>query len=415
MNPMPPEIQVESVRDDVSYLLPARPVRKHPMVLVMAAIMLVFGLGFVASPLSTICGHLKNLLSGSTEPFGWFFTVFLIPFVIAGLIPMGMGLFLLFGRIRIEWRENRLSVVDHIGPLRWRRRVSKEKDRIRKFSVSQGGTKVNNKPVTSGPLADMGAMSVEFEQGKPRLVTMGYPSGWLQAIAQDLSVRAGAYSPSFGAPKVEIVDMTKEQSADTEITEKPAGCPIHIESTPGRLLLAVPPSGLWKGTRGFFVFSIFWCLFMTVFTSLAYGAMHSENASDFPWFVWLFILGFWGIGIGMMLGAINMGRRHAMLAVQGGCLKVTQTGLFGTKQREWQRQDIAAIRCDASGMEVNDVPVLELQIHPVSGKKAGYFAGRGTDELQWMASTLRKALQVKGRQEEKMVPGAGVEPTTKGL
>lgn len=392
---MPPEIQVESVRDDVSYQLPARPIRKHPMVMGAGVILFLFGLGFVAGPIVPLCSRLNNLVARGTTAFECFVTLFHLPFVIVGLLPMGMGLLILFGRCRIEWRENRLSVVDSIGLLRWRRHLSKGRDRIRKFSVNQGGAKVNDKPVTSGPLAEMGALSVEFEQGRPRMVTKGYPSCWLQAVARDLSVRAGAYSPSFGAPRVEIVDMTKEQPAEEyEVTEKPPGCPILVESTPGRLVLTVPPSGLWKGTRGFFVFSIFWCLFMTVFTGfMVYGAIHSESTSDFPWFVWLCILGFWGIGIGMMLGAINMGRRHAVLVVQGGCLKVTQTGLFGTKQREWQQPEIASIRCDASGMAVNDVPVLELQIHPVSGKKAGYFAGHGTNDLEWMASALRKALQ----------------------
>jgi hypothetical protein len=45
-------------------------------------------------------------------------------------------------------------------------------------------------------------------------------------------------------------------------------------------------------------------------------------------------------------------------------------------------------------MAVNDVPIIELQIHPVSGKKAGFFAGRDEQELLWMATELRRALQL---------------------
>ena len=63
----------------------------------------------------------------------------------------------------------------------------------------------------------------------------------------------------------------------------------------------------------------------------------------------------------------------------------------------WSRGEIAAIRADASGMEVNDRPVIELQIHPVSGKKFGVLAGRNEEELRWMATELRRALNVPAR------------------
>jgi hypothetical protein len=45
-------------------------------------------------------------------------------------------------------------------------------------------------------------------------------------------------------------------------------------------------------------------------------------------------------------------------------------------------------------MEVNGRPVLELQIHPVGGKKWGLLAGRDEDELRWMATALRRALKL---------------------
>ena len=44
-------------------------------------------------------------------------------------------------------------------------------------------------------------------------------------------------------------------------------------------------------------------------------------------------------GVGMVLGAINMGRRRAVLAVVGGRLLVLQTGPFGSKRREWDRRN----------------------------------------------------------------------------
>jgi hypothetical protein len=59
-----------------------------------------------------------------------------------------------------------------------------------------------------------------------------------------------------------------------------------------------------------------------------------------------------------------------------------------------QREDIADIRAGPSGREVNDRPVLELQVHPRKGKKVGLLAGRNEEELRWMAAQLRRALEL---------------------
>jgi hypothetical protein len=48
-----------------------------------------------------------------------------------------------------------------------------------------------------------------------------------------------------------------------------------------------------------------------------------------------------------------------------------------------------------------------LQIHPVTSKKVGLFAGRDAGELRWMATELRKALGVGAGQEK--------QPSSKSL
>jgi hypothetical protein len=50
-------------------------------------------------------------------------------------------------------------------------------------------------------------------------------------------------------------------------------------------------------------------------------------------------------------------------------------------------------------MAVNDVPIIELQIHPVTGKKVGLFAGRDAGELRWMATELRHAMVVAAKKD----------------
>ena len=118
------------------------------------------------------------------------------------------------------------------------------------------------------------------------------------------------------------------------------------------------------------------------------------------WVAILAMLGFGAVGLGMMAIAINLGRRTATFAAESGRLCVETKSLFGARQLEWSSGEINAIRADASNMEVNHRPVLELQIHPVTGKKVGLLAGRNENELRWMATRLRQALNVPARKSE---------------
>lgn len=388
---LPPEIRVEAVRDDVSYQLPVRSLGKLRLV---GMVPLAFGLFFISMPLHTLIGTLQGVMSGKTSGvFQSVFAAFMTTFLVAGLMPVGIGLVLLFGRCRVEWREKRLSTVEQIGPFGWRRRLMIPKSCIRKLTVSAGTTRVNGKVVTTGTMANLAAMAAEFDSGKPRLVAIGYPRDWLQAVAEDLSRRAGVSSPLAGRPVVEILDEANPLQAAPEEVERPPGTAVRVEPTSNGLSMVVPPVGVRKGGKGLLGFSIMWCLFMAAFT-FAWGAGAHSKSRAVPWPLWLFIAAFWAIGLGMLTGAINMGKRRALLLVANGRLKVAYSGIWGTKQWEWPRESIAAIRADGSGMEVNHRPVPELQVHPVGGRKVGFFAGRPENELRWMAFELRRALEV---------------------
>lgn len=385
---LPSAIHVDSIRDDVSYTLPARPLGKLRW---LALFFVAFGVVFASFPATSLFRILKNIFAGKSDLTELGFAVFLVPFVVAGLIPLGLGLLVLFGRCRVEWRQKRLSVLEYVGPICWRRRL--QKSRILKLTVSSGGAKLNNQSVTTGPLAELGALLAEFEDGKPRLVAIGYPQDWLQALAEDLSVRVRATASTLPAPTVELVNLDQSQPRPAEVVQKPVDSQVRVEPRPDGVLLVVPPGGLRKGSKGLFGFAIVWCLFMTVFTGILVFASGKKSGNT-PVRVGVFIGVFWLIGGSMLAGAINMARRRAMLLVENAQLKVAQIGIFGAKKWDWNRDDIAAIRADNSGIEVNNVPVIELQIHPVKGKKVGFFGGRDEQELRWMASELRRALNL---------------------
>lgn len=384
------DIRVESSGSDVSYSFPVRPLGKLRWI---GLILVGFSVLFIWSPAKGVFEALARFSHTEQPGFEWIALFAQLFFVVVGSIPAFLGLLIAFGRSRVDWRNGRLSVLEHAGPIRWRRRLPKEP--VRKFTVKFGGAKVNDKPITTGPLADLGALTAEYNQGKPRVVAIGYPRDSLQALAEDLSTRVGASASTLSRPAIEVVDAAENQPHFMDFTEQPPGSQVEIQRRASGIAIVIPPAGLRKGSKGLLAFAVFWCLFMVVFTSIVVAS--TLKKSDTPWFVWLFIMAFWGIGLGLLAAAINMGRRRATLSAEGDLLRVTQTGPFGTKVREWRRGEIAAIRADASGMEVNDAPIIELQIHPVVGKKAGYFAGRDEQELRWLATELRRALNVPAK------------------
>jgi hypothetical protein len=183
----------------------------------------------------------------------------------------------------------------------------------------------------------------------------------------------------------------------------PAGSNILCETFPDGVTVQIPPAGVWKGSKGLFVFAILWlaivgpislCLIGGLFGAI--GVQAKKPDANALWIVPLMMSIFWAVGIGMLLAAINMGKRKAALAVTGGSLMVIQTGLFGSKKRQWEPGEVEAVCTGPSGLEVNDEPVMELHIHD-GGGKFGLLCGRTDAELEFIARTLRQALGVGGR------------------
>jgi hypothetical protein len=201
-------------------------------------------------------------------------------------------------------------------------------------------------------------------------------------------------------PEEPVDEATKVEAADKEpsanVPTLPPKSPITIDRFADGLTIQVPPAGLW-GTKGLFLFALVWNGFMAVFTPVMVGGVMFGNDAKQEGAIWvlpLFLSIFWLVGIGLLLGSLNMARRRAALAVTGGTLMVLQTGLFGTKQRDWPPGDVEAVRAGPSGMTVNDVPVLELQIFDGGGNRFSLLAGRSDEELDWLAYELRTALRV---------------------
>ncbi|HMF10832.1 MAG TPA: hypothetical protein VKE94_00960 [Gemmataceae bacterium] len=386
-------IEVVESDDGVRYQLPLRPLGHYRAA---CLVLILFGLIFAGFPAFFISSFVRGFAGnqGNVGIMAILTLAFEVPFLLGGLAVIAFGLVIMAGRSMIEVTSTQLISFEGVGSLGWTRRRPLE--RLRKLKVEGMAAKKDGKPVTEGPLAELAALRAEFKSAKPLLVAPGYPRSWLRVVAEDIARRRpdteDVLDPEAESTKVQVVDEVGKNLDLEDYPDQPADSHVRVERQPDSVVLTIPPAGLRRGSNGLFGFAILWCGFMAVFTSIVVFFAGAGMRDGFGLFL-AFIVAFWGIGIALLLAAINMGRRQAVLAVVDGTLMVYQTGLFGAKRHEWPKDSVASIRTGPSSMEVNEVPVLELQIHSNNGTKVGLLAGRNVDELRWLATMLRRSLQ----------------------
>lgn len=190
----------------------------------------------------------------------------------------------------------------------------------------------------------------------------------------------------------EPIDESPRHQEETPIPQPP-GSTVRLEIRPGEMTIEIPPAGLVHGTRGLFFFAMLWCGFMVVFSAIWIPAWLFGSTD---WFVAFFVLPFWAVGVGLLLGAINMGRRHTIIDIVGDALLITRKGIFGVKQDETIAEDIERIHVGPSGMAINNTPINHLRIERRSAAVIGLLTERQDAELRWIAYELRQALRVPG-------------------
>ncbi|NBC11243.1 MAG: hypothetical protein GVY24_05825 [Planctomycetes bacterium] len=343
--------------------------------------------------------------------------LFAVPFVLVGGFVASLGLAVMFGRNAVEIDRGRVKAIERVGLFRWSRKRPIEA--VRKIEVVSGGGKGSGRVARDdgSGLTGLSGMRAECDGHKALMLAWGYPRAMLLALADAVADEANADRPARlvddEESRVRVVerelDLSTDRPADDDgpetIPPQPASSKAVLRSQADGLTLRIPPTGMRKGSKGLFGFSLLWNGFMAVFTTVMVLALTGvlEGESDIDSVGEMigaiaFVGLFWAVGIGMLLGAINAGRREAILDLIGGggsgTLLVTTKSLFGTKQREWSADQISHLGVGPSGIKVNDVPVMELQVHPKEGKKVGLLRQLDDDELEWIAANLRVALGV---------------------
>jgi hypothetical protein len=403
--PLPAEIQVTELAGGVRYTLPRRRLGAFHA---LGFVFIAFGLLFTSVPLFMTGFVLRQWLQAGGPPWvATIFVLFLVPFVVAGGVVITHGVFILAGFCEIEIRDGRLRAVERAGPFRWMPTRPIAVERVRKLVVGAGlkGRSIERPAehhegqISGGPQADVGVLLAECAEAKPRALVRGYPCDWLWAVADDLAPRLAPITidsrSDLQKPVVEVTPAPLDLEAFSERVEQPAGSESVLETHADGLTLTVPPAGIRRGSKGLFFFSLLWLAITLASGGSFVAAVINGRIAGWETLVPVCIIFvFIAVGVGMLLGAINMGRRRAVFAVVGETLMVLQTGIFGSKRREWKSEHIADIRTGPSGMKVNNMDVIELQILQRNGKKFGMLAGREVPELQWLATLLRRALRV---------------------
>lgn len=305
-----------------------------------------------------------------------------------GLIALGVTILTNSSHSEIVVGDGLICTIDRIGPLPIRRK--RLVANLRRLVVRKGGMTVkDNNGATKTFAPDLASLEAETATGKSMWMAPAYPYALLRPLADVLaaSLSLGRHPTTAADPEpvIEVVEREVGEKATDIAVPKPAGTDITCQADAHGLAIAVPPKGLWKGSQGLFGFSLLWNGFMSVFTVLMI-----KGHPPLP--AYLFILLFWAIGFLMLLISINMAKRKVLIAVVNNVLAYRVIGPFKTREQKIPLDTIDAIRVGPSGVEVNERPVMEVQIIPKSGKKIGLLSNRSRDEQEWLAYVLRQTL-----------------------
>jgi hypothetical protein len=404
MTALPSEITVaEFGGGEVCYRLPRRPsglVRFGGLLgMAMGAFFAswpLLGLAFLRSAGPPLDGPRRSL----AVPILFVFEP--ICFSLGGLLVF-RGLLGLAGHTEIVVREGSLYSIDRWGFLRWTRRRPLEK--LRGFRLENRG----GRPGVEERTEDWPTLKADFGDGKSLMVCCGYPREWVLPLAEDLALKCrrqmSRYSATLTAP-IPLPYVSEESATVRDRARQPAHSTAILERQADGFTITIPPVGLRRSCKGFFfawclIWNIFLVVFVPLFLPAAFrGEVKWEGTKEIvsPLFACLFMTPFLLVGVGSALAFSYRVRRSASIVVAGDTLKIVETTLFGTRQREWAARDLAGIRViseSSPDSEGGTRWTTTLNVHPKEGETYRYLSYRDKAELEWIATLLRPALRLR--------------------
>ena len=409
----------ERLTDGARFVLPARSIgaarRWGWAVCGVAAFGLLFMVTWMAVPFAAgmaFLGHLP-LIALAAFAFAGLGLAGLLPML--KLLALGCAILRNATSTEILLRNGSLICLERFCGLSYRRRCKMPIDKWQEFCIEPARLGTSQEPTPQLGLGNvespLGASSqmlvVRWGAGREKrfVIAGAYPHETLQKLMEVL--QSHLRHVTITEPPEPACDSgllfhnhatSRREGAALGICdeiEQPPGSDVIVERREDGVTLSVPPAGIMRGSKGLFLFSIFWNgligLFALLLILAALGVI--DTPQRVPWVGLLFLLPFVAVGIGTLLAAINMGIRTTAVATSGGLLFVARTGLFGKKTQSWSPSELLRIVVANSGMAVNDQPIKELQIHGSIGK-VGILCERPEMELRWIAAELNQALRV---------------------
>jgi hypothetical protein len=388
---LPPQIEVVETPDGVRYCFPRRPPQPSFRWLLYCFVILIVVMGGVC------CWRGETAFTWEGAGFDFF-----LLYLLHVLYVLGMALIGLASHAEVELRGDALWAIERAGLFRRSRWLPVRL--LQRLVVGHLPPMPDRRGAASSLMElhgislanelEFAAVLAEYDRGRWMLLAPGYPRRWLLALAANLAHHCfqGEWeqdSPPRGG-SVEVIESAVETTGFCERHDQPAGSAVVVlERRAAKVSLYIPPLGLWRGGGCWLLFSLFW-FGSALFCLLgALGVIAGKGNAVLACGVCLLS------GIGLLLVGIHLGRRWAVLTVAGKTLWVRTGGLFGDRERSWQREEIQDIRTGRS-MTGEDEGPLQLQIHlkRMLNSTFGFLGGRNADDLAWLATVLRQALRL---------------------
>lgn len=412
------DLHKEETSTGIRYTLPPR--ISTPGTRIMGGVLLLVGLFVIVFACAWMAFPLRQALGepmppgpeATTHGIPLVFRIFLCVFAAFGLIPLGMGLTIIFAGLaliiggsycQVDLEAHRLIVRDCFGFLHWSfHRKIKDLSSLR---LGYQTAMKNDNEYLSNHRFEKGSELFALCHGKkPLEIARSYPDTLVRQLAKELHQEL---------PNIPLIDERSLPSAGfiPAIVTSPQAMPVKpslpdpgppppgvlCDIRPGSVTLDVQAPGIWKGARFFVVFSSLW-LFITaaatipiLFAIVLGKPLHSEDGGQVsPWFGLLFISLFWAVGLGMLAAAIHIGTRRTTLFLGDGLLAITITSRLRRWHQQWPLDTLREIKIGPSGTSVNDrpLPCLHLTVGDRSVKILTAWNEEIERRLEWICAVL---------------------------
>jgi len=412
MTKLPADIEVfesldSSFRETV-YRLPRRPPE---------AVKLIFRGSIIAAASLAVMPFIFSIffaVVGPRDKPEIYLTIILLPIVFFGtfLFPLATVILLgglTYGRGRVEIRcgSEHLKARSGWGLLRWTRRLPLAG--LTGFRVVEGILHPNSQQaqgskVPQPGMEKFGALMADYQTGKSQLVCAGYANEWLVSLAEVLTERC---EPGCGKaePLRPVTIGSPDPNIIAERSEQPSTSNARLRVEGDTLIIDHPARGFWRGVPGFLkMFGLFWNGFMVMWTCVFMPALFAGEVqwNDGPektsiWFGLLFCTPFYLIGFGFLAYFYAASIYAARWSIRPDELELWERKLLGERTKMWLRSELSSIRVVTRQNNDEDKTWSTfLQISTNHDRTDELFSDRDKSELEWLATTLRKALGLPG-------------------